>query len=139
MNIDFDDLLGVHTLDAVDFHIENDEDYFMDDSTVCRFRLDGVVYEAKEDPEDGYRSSLKYIRIIEGWNPKNVFPACKVICSLRTESKRGYLLEEDDVLEFKDVETDRIILEIGTEGISDWYPGFVASFHPENMVINQNS
>jgi hypothetical protein len=32
--------------------------------------------------------------------------------------------------------TNKLVLEVGTENIDDYYPGFVGRFHPENMAVN---
>jgi hypothetical protein len=36
-----------------------------------------------------------------------------------------------------DVTTGKVVFEVGTEDIDDYYPGFVVEFNPENMAINQ--
>lgn len=130
------DLVGPRHLDAVDFDTEKMKKFYGDgyeDCSVCRFRLDGIVYVAIEDPSDGYRSSMR--DLITPNNPamKNVFPPVKVIGRMRTEGEFGGL---DDVLELVDAFTDKVVLEVGTDNCDDYYPCFVASFHPENMATN---
>lgn len=132
------DLVGPRHLDAVDFDTEKMKEFYGDgyeDCSVCRFRLDGIVYVAIEDPSDGYRSSMR--GLITPNNPamKNVFPPVKVIGRMRTEGEFGGL---DDVLELVDAFTDKVVLEVGTDNCDDYYPRFVASFHPENMATNAN-
>lgn len=130
------DLIGKRRLDAVDFDNEQvkeiyGEDY--EDCSVCRFRLDGVVYIALEDPSDGYRSSMRNLTVANDTTMKNVFPSVEVIGRHRTEGAFG---NADDVLELVDTITGKVVLEVGTDDVDDYYPGFVASFHPENMATN---
>lgn len=130
------DLIGRRRLDAVDFDDEKIKEYYGDgyeDSSVCRFRLDGVVYIAIEDPGDGYRSSMRDLVIANDANMKNAFPAIDVVGRHRTSGEYGRV---DDVLELVDAVTGKVVLEVGTDNVDDYYPGFVSSFHPENMATN---
>ena len=129
-------LVGEHWLDAVDFSNEQIAtwgDQF-EDCQVVRFRLDGVCYTAIEDPDDGYRSRMNDLLVGEEVAMTNVFPPLRVIGRHRTDGHYGS--DSDDVLELIDVVTGKIVLEVGTENIADYYPGFVASFHPEAMAHN---
>jgi len=130
------DLVGEHVLDAVDFENEKIKNWSddLEDCEVMRFRLDGIVYVAIEDPDDGYRSSMRKLKTADASSMKNVFAPVNVIARHRTKGSYG---EDDDVLELVDVKTGAVILEAGTEAISDYYPGFVARFSPENMAVNQ--
>lgn len=134
------DLVGLHLLDAVDFETVNFPAYegasYTEDSQTCRFRLDGVVYAAVEDPSDGYRSSMRELTIVPDAVLVNVFTPIQVLCSHRTKYAYG---GEADVLEFIDVKTAKVVLEVGTDNTDDYYPSFVASFTPENMASNIES
>lgn len=130
------ELVGVHVLDGVDFSSEKipiyeGSDYF-EDSQVCRFRLDGNVFLAIEDPSDGYRSCLGELRSLGKIELDNIFPPVEVFCLYRSERNRG----QCDILEIYDYATGSLVLEIGTDSTNDYYPSFVASFHPGNMSIN---
>ncbi|OKP79795.1 hypothetical protein BTE77_06815 [Ensifer adhaerens] len=130
------DLIGRRRLDAVDFSNEKIKEIYGDefvDSSVCRFRLDGIVYVAIEDPGDGYRSNLRNLAIANDANMMNVFPAIDVDGRHRTSGEYGQV---DDVLELVDAITGKVVLEVGTDNVDDYYPGFVSSFHPENMATN---
>ncbi|WP_333899610.1 hypothetical protein [Agrobacterium pusense] len=130
------DLIGKRRLDAVDFDNEQVKEIYGDeyeDCSVCRFRLDGVVYIAIEDPNDGYRSSMRNLTVANDATMKNVFPPVDVLGRHRTEGAYG---NADDVLELVDMITGKVVLEVGTDDVDDYYPGFVASFHPENMATN---
>ena len=129
--MELQDLVGQHVLDAVDFTNEDIPDGLggTDGSQVCRFRLDGVVYAAIEDPSDGYRSSMRGIVVVEDAKLTKAFPMVRVI-GIYQESY------SEDVLRLFDVETGKSVLEVGTLNTDDYYPSFVASFSPENMTIN---
>jgi len=132
--ISFESLIGLHRLAAVDLSTESIKDDWglgYDDCNVLRFTLDGKTYVAAEDPDDGYRSSMRYLKRSKT-KPKNVFPFCKVFVKIRNKSRS----QADNVLEFWDVITGKLVLEVGTENVDDYYPCFVASFHPEAMAVN---
>jgi hypothetical protein len=128
------DLVGEHMLDAVDFSVEQIKGWGdeFEPCQVMRFRLDGVCYTAVEDPDDGYRSSMKELIVDPDAEMKNTFAPIKVIGRHRTKGEYG----EDDVMEFIDAITGKIIIEVGTADIDDYYPGFVAFFDPLAMVQN---
>jgi len=118
------DLIGSHRLDAVEFSISGD-------SQVIYFRLDGQVYAATEDPDDGYRSLMEDIQMVDK-KMSNTFEPIEVF---------GYhisnnTLNDTDILELYDVITERLVLEVGTDDSDYYYPLFVARFYPEAMVIN---
>lgn len=133
--MELQDLCGKHTLDAVDFSQESHKRWGdeYEDCEVCRFRLDGIVYAAIEDPDDGYRSCMRDLKIDDGAVMQSVFPAIEVVGTYRTKSEWS---GQDDVLELIDAVTGKVVLEVGTSNCDDYYPSFVASFHPENMITN---
>jgi len=112
-------LVGLSLLDAVDFYSDSNE------YQVCRFRLDGLVYVAKEDVDDGYRSMMSELFISKDPDMKNVFPERLVYC----EMEAG----DNDILNIYDTETKQVILSVGTSNFNDWYPCFVAHFDPTAM------
>lgn len=127
--IELSSLVGEHLLSGCDCTTEQVLDYGEThvSAGVMRFVLDGKVYEAIEDPEDGYRSSLEGLQLAEGKTVENMFPAIKVMGVHRTERKHDYGTENDDVLELRD-ENGKTILEVGTSDIDDYYPGCVMNF-----------
>lgn len=130
--ITLDSLVGEHLLDGVDLSSEKIKESYGDgfeDCNIVKFRLDGVIYTAIEDPDDGYRSSMRSITV--GGEISNSFPAVHIL--VRKKPDGDYV---NDVLEFVDVETGKIILEVGTDNTDDYYPCFVGYFSPENMSIN---
>ncbi len=130
-------LLGEHQLDAVDFCNEQVKTWgeSFEDCQVVRFRVDGKVYVATEDPSDGYRSGMGTF-CIDDVPMKNVFEPVRVIGRHRTKGSYG---DEDDVLELIDVSTGKTVLEVGTTAVDGYYPCFVAAFHPEAMLPNANA
>lgn len=153
-----EDLLGEHVLDAVDFMTPSDLEGYtemmeaqraaaeargeyisydaaeMDRAQHCLFRLDGVVYMITEDPQDGYRSSVKDLFVTDG-EMTNVFPPCRVLGRKKPDSDT-YGGGKNDVVEFIDLETGLAVLEVGTDAVDDYYPSFVANFQPQNMAVN---
>lgn len=115
-------------LDAVDFVNEPKDKYYSDANSI-RFRLNGTVYIAIEDPDDGYRSSLG--ELIIGDKITNTFKPNRVKGVYRE------LANSCDIIEFVDCITNKVVLEIGTDNTDTYYPFFVANFSPENMFINQ--
>lgn len=133
--MELSDLAGEHILDAVDSDNEQVKTYgeAFESCSVLRFRLDGIVYTAIEDPDDGYRSCLR--DIVAGDHPMtNCFEPLRVVGMHRTRSDGGY---NADILALIDVVTGKIVIEVGTDNSDDYYPSFVGNFNPENMAINQ--
>ena len=129
--IDIKSLIGVHQLSGVDTLKRNVERYGdFEDSNVINFVLDDKTYTAIEDPSDGYRSSLEDIYISED-KILNSFTPIKVV-----GIKKPDTYEQNDVVSFYDCVTGKIVLEVGTENIGDYYPRFVGDFYPENMCLN---
>ena len=128
------DLVGEHMLDAVDFSDEQVKTWGENFAAcqVMRFRLDGRVYTATEDPDDGYRSSMREITVGD-WSMTNVFQPVRVIGRHRTAGEYGH---SSDVLELIDAGTGQTVIEVGTDNDDDYYPSFVASFRPEAMTPN---
>lgn len=132
-SVPFESLIGEHTLDAVDTSTEQIKDWGtrLQDANCLRFRLNGKVYVALEDPDDGYRSAMEKLFVLEG-EMKNVFPPVKV--SARHRKSR---YEDSDILEFVDVANEKVILAVGTDNTCDYYPCFVAEWSPQNMAQNR--
>lgn len=130
------ELTGEYTLDAVDFSNEQLKTWG-EKFTYCqvmRFRLNGKVYVAVEDPDDGYRSHMNDLTIAQDATMKNVFPLVRVIGRHRKKSYDGCWV--DDVLELINAENGQLVLEVGTESTDDYYPCFLASFYPEALTPN---
>ena len=132
--VDLDSLVGGHMLDAVDMFTESVKktygDYY-EDCELIRFRLNGTIYTAMEDPSDGYRSCMESLIVSPDAEMKNVFQPVQVV---GRKKPNGY--GTNDTLELIDVVTGKVVLEVGTDNSDDYYPSFVAAFFPANMVTN---
>ena len=127
------DLVGLHKLSGVDRLNENIElcgDEFQD-CEVLNFVLDNKTYTAIQDPQDGYRSSMKEIKISNA-KVVNIFCPQRVMCIYRVQLGS----HECDLLEMYDVHNGKLVLSVGTDNTDDYYPYWVASFYPENMSVN---
>lgn len=130
------DLVGLHMLDAVDFETVAIPAYegsdSLEDARTCRFRLDSRVFAAVENPDDGYRSSMR--DLVEQPNAKmaNIFPAMQVLAMHRKKSD----YHDCDLLDLVDTTTGKVVLTVGTDNSDDYYPSFVAIFSPEHMKAN---
>lgn len=140
--MELQDLVGNHILDAVDFSNEQVKTWGdeFEDCEVVRFRLNGQVFAATEDPSDGYRSSMRDIASLGDVPMQNVFRPQAVVG--RYQSERPAYEGADytyqcDILELVDARTGKVVLEVGTDNTDDYYPSFVSSFHPEAMSCNQ--
>lgn len=130
------DLVGLHKLSGVDMSHESIKtlgDSF-EDANVINFVLDKKTYTATEDPSDGYRSSMRDI-VVTDFRVRNTFPIIRVMGIMRANDTYG---DENDVVDFYDVETAKVVLSVGTRNTDDYYPSFVAEFTPENMATNQS-
>lgn len=127
------DLIGERLLSGVDITTEKKLRYgdTYEDAEVVRFILDGKTYKATEDSDDGYRS---YLNEIEETDEKisNEFEPQKVIGRMKENSE----YQNNDVVQFFDAITEKIVLEVGTENSDDYYPYCVIYWNPENLSIN---
>jgi hypothetical protein len=110
-----EDLVGRHELSGVEL------DYRRNNANSIKFVLDGVVYTAMEDEDDGYRSCLGEI-LIEG-EVKNTFDPVVVDCKMSTGGS-------ERVLEMTNPDIGKAIVRIGTDETDSYYPTYVAEFNP---------
>lgn len=114
-NIELSDLVGEYILTGV----REEQGYERSDHyTKCSFTLDGVTYQADEDPSDGYRSYCSTVVATD-------LPAIQnyevpVIC---THSSEG-----EDILTIKNNESGETILRIGTDYTDHYYPRYVCDY-----------
>lgn len=139
--VEFDELVGRHSLSAVWTDSVTGEDWAgREESSNCiYFRLDGEVYRAKEDPDDGYRSTLDYIEVCPDVTPQNAFAEHEVVCfkSDTILPTKYFGTDADDCLVFVDVCTGRVVMCIGTSMFDNYYPNYEAAFYPEALKANQ--
>ena len=132
--MDLSELVGEHILSGVDMSNEPIKSFWGDyyeDCQVINFILDGITYSAIENPDDGYRSSMEEIKIVDV-DVKNVFRGQRVVGRMSDNN----LYQINDTIEFIDVVTGKTVLRVGTDNTDDYYPWFVCEFTPENMAIN---
>lgn len=125
-------LVGSHILSGIEVGTEKTKRYFREEPcNYIKFTLDGVTYLAREDPDDGYRSYMEELEIVEG-TCKIKLPDVSVFCHMRGDTE----YEVNDVLVFTDAMNCKEILAIGTENTNDYYPYCVLEYTPENMSCN---
>ena len=129
--VELDALVGEHMLDAVDTYTDKFNMYgdHFEAALAIKFCLGGTVYIAIEDPADGYRSMMKEVAVATNTKDRkvtNIFPACKVLAKKKADN-----YQHNDTLEFIDVVTGKVVLEVGTDNLQDYYPNFVLGFFPK--------
>jgi len=87
------------------------------------FQLGSVIFEVLEDEEDGYRSSMKDVQVVNKNASKIGLLAEVSIVSFDTGTKHGYRLV--------DTSDDYVWLEFGTEDYNDYYPCFMFNTYPK--------
>lgn len=136
MSVKLESLVGEHVLSGAFFDSIREPAYqgsdYIEDKIVLRFTLDGIHYEAVEDPSDGYRSSLDDLRITS-IAPQNTFLGVKVIGRMKPQDENPNSFRQDEILQLLNPVTQKPIIEIGTTDVDDYYPGFVGYFSPENL------
>lgn len=133
--IELQDLCGEHVLTGVDRSNEDIKQEWGDRFEACEvlnFTLDGTTYTACEDPDDGYRSSMKHL-LVSDKPTSNTFAPVKVIGRMKDDGQ----YERNAVLELIDAKTGKLVLEVGTGNTDDYYPYWVGNFSPENMACNE--
>lgn len=87
------------------------------------FKLGDVVFEAIEDPDDGYRSYLETISITtNGIFQKQPLAYVQIVRNLD---------DHDDGYSLYSPETGHTWLWVGTEDIDDYYPSFIFNYTPD--------
>lgn len=89
------------------------------------FKLDYDIYEAIEDPDDGYRSLLRCVRL------KN---SDELIFFRKSIAQVSVLTSDEEFFEgyeFRDIEDGHMWLKIGTDYADEYYPCFVFRYTPK--------
>jgi hypothetical protein len=123
-HVTLEDLAGKHILDGVD---RLPSERMRLPANIFSFRIDGKVYTAVEDPEDGYRSSMGELYVSDDDKISNSFAPCEVFGCLAGR----------DILELIDCETWKVVLRVGTDWYDEYYPTFVDEWYPQNMAANK--
>ena len=116
ITVSLEALVGKHVLSGVSTGSDGD-------ANAISFVLDGTAYTATEDPDDGYRSCMRDIRV--GGEVANLFPPAEVVGTI-----------DDEILTFRDTATGKDVLRVGTDHSDSYYSWFVSEFTPENMAVN---
>lgn len=130
------DLIGKHTFTGVELGTTEREMWAgrYEKVNSVKFELDGIIYMATENPDDGYRSYMNELEIIN--EPlKFKIPQMQVVCVHDTKDEHG---DKSDILSFIDEKNGKVFLRIGTENTDDYYPYCLFEYKPENMHYNQN-
>ena len=126
------DLIGKHILSGIEVGQKTVERYFYQETcNYIKFTVDGTTYMALEDPDDGYRSYMHELEIVE--EPCKIkLPNIFVCCHMRGNGD----YENNNILVFVDFKNGKEILEIGTGNYDDYYPFCVLIYYPEYMSCN---
>lgn len=132
------DLVGTHVLSGIEVGQDRKQTwgYRTELYNFVKFTLDGVTYFAAEDPDDGYRSYMEELRIVD--EPCKIsLPNIQVVCTMRDDdSEYRWRNQADEILSFVDAKNGKEILAIGTANTADYYPWCVMEYKPENMACN---
>lgn len=101
--------------------------------TVMYLVLDGVTYEATENPDDGYRSYMEDFRVSDH-AVANTFVPEEV--EVRADTGEG-TYETNDLLLLVNPRTGREVVRVGTANTDDYYPCCVLEFDPTALEANR--
>lgn len=99
---------------------------------VCgnQFKLNDKVFEAVEDHEDGYRSCLGFVALVDIDNIFFKFPLGVVkVVKVEDFNEEGFYCFNGYII--RDVFTRHIWLIVGTDNSDDYYPSFVFRYTPD--------
>jgi hypothetical protein len=117
----------VQSVDDFDAIVGTEQDFY--GASENQFKLGDTVWEAVEDPDDGYRSYLGSIKVVDS---KAIFfsqPLDRVKVSKVFATK-----SHNDFDGFELVGTDgHLWLAFGTEENSDYYPCFIFDYQPRKQ------
>jgi hypothetical protein len=114
--VTLDDLVGTHTISAIwRGHMKDPNHLYESEAMVVLLKIDDVVYRFQEDPDDGWRSQMREVRVataadlaaMGGLSMLSSFPP--VVVELR--KRPGDQWSSNDVLYAIDERTNLVILE----------------------------
>ena len=127
-------LEGRHILQGVELGKVQREEWGWNYSecNYVKFTLDGKHYMAVENPSDGYRSYCEEVKVVKE-------PCRTLLPDIRVEIKYldGKRDNFCDIIQVFDIKNGKLILEVGTENVGDYYPFCIFHYHPENMSCNE--
>lgn len=95
---------------------------FLTPSTANRFQLGSVIFEVIEDENDGYRSAMEAVKIVNDNAPKKVLLAEVTIGKTSVINECIYTLIDSSGHEW---------LRFGTDNADDYYPSFHFNWSPK--------
>lgn len=116
-------LAGKHVLSGVAMS------YTKHDAECVKFILDGKVYVATEDPNDGYRSCMKSLELSNEKLAPN-FPDTEVEVAYQSD-------DNHELCHFVATQNGKEVLTIGTDYTEEYYPVCVFRYSPENLPCNR--
>jgi hypothetical protein len=126
------DLLGTHTLTAIGRVADPA------DRLTGYFTLDGFTYCVTEDPDDGYRSAMRDIVIVDPAESDMVPIDPPLVVEVRSThgQREDSPCTSDDVhwIYFVNERTGLVVLEVGTDHSDSYYPSFIWSWTPEGYT-----
>ena len=87
-----------------------------------KFRIGDLTFEAIEDEDDGYRSMMSSLCIVD-----NIRPTFSEEVTIGTEYGHTLVLTTND---------DNVVLRVGTDDYDDYYPMFVFNWNPQYLTEN---
>ena len=113
--------------------------HHVEDAQAISINLDGNIYTAIEDPNDGYRSCLSMIVVNDRTARIDAsIPGVK-LKAIKGDNSTEWSSSNNDTVVFKDSISNMTVIEIGTNNTDDYYPSFVHYYRPENMSINEKA
>jgi len=104
-----------------------------------QFKLNDTVWEAIEDPDDGYRSHMDTVLVKP--DSQTIFfkqPIARVSLErfegMKEEDPASYSTEKVDNWILRDVADQHVWLTFGTDNTDDYYPYFVFRYEPKAEV-----
>lgn len=124
------DLVGEHILSGIETGGREVQACGETVTASCvKFTLDGMTYLALEDPDDGYRSYLRELVIVD--------EACRIkLPNVQVRCEMWHRCDEDEILVFTDVLNGERFLAVGTDYRDGWYPECIMEYRPEKMYCN---
>ena len=107
------------------------------------FKLDNHVFEAMENEDDGYRSSLDGIYLAKGGNfPRHPLTKVRILDHVPEEVReddRIRLYGDFDGWCLQDIHTDKAVLIVGTDNAEDYYPSYTFVNVEDQMAAGPGS
>ena len=101
-----------------------------------RVKLDGLEFEVIEDEEDGYRSSMDAVAVLEPGTVKGAHGVLDEVILTYSEDRRDeYSDGPRKTWKLISTTSDHVWLEFGTDYADTYYPYFVFDFYPMKEAV----